>query len=208
MAVHLVKQGDSMTSISEQYSFFWQTIWNHPRNAELRQRRRNPNILMAGDRVFIPDKQLREESCETGRVHTFRMKSIPARLNLRLCNELQQPRSGVRYTLKVDGQTFSGAANEDGVLSHVIPPRARKAQLRLESGEEWDLDIGHMNPIDYASGVQARLKNLGYYQGEVSGTLDEATREAIQDFQRARGLDVTGEPDDATREALVAGHDS
>jgi N-acetylmuramoyl-L-alanine amidase len=208
MPVHIVKQGDSLTSISDQHGFFWQTIWNHARNAELRRLRRNPNILMAGDRVFIPDKRAKEESAATGRVHSFRAKTVPARLILRLLDGRQRPRTGIRYTLDVDGQTFSGATNEDGVLSHVIPPGAATAHLRLQTGEEWDLSIGHMNPIDYASGIQARLKNLGYYDGDASGTLDDATRDAIRAFQRAQGLAVTGEADDATREALVAAHQS
>jgi N-acetylmuramoyl-L-alanine amidase len=209
MPVHLVKQGDSMTSIADQYGFFWESIWNHDRNAELRRQRSNPNILLAGDRVFIPEKQPREENGDTGKVHTFRMKSIPARLTLRLCDEDGEPRAGVRYTLEVDGQKFTGETSADGIISHFIPPRAKKAHLRLEDeDEEWDLDIGHVNPVNYVSGVQCRLKNLGFYQGDISGRLDDETRNAIRDFQAAHGLEITGEPDAATRDALVAEHQS
>ena len=208
MPVHIVKQGDSLTSIADQYGFFWQTLWNHPRNSQLKAQRQNPNILMAGDQVFIPEKRLKDEPAETGKVHRFRVRGTPARLNLRLKDSDDQPRAGIQYTLKIDDQSFTGKTDADGKISHVIPPRALKAQLSLETGEQWNLDLGHINPVEYLSGVQARLKNLGYFHGQISGTIDEETREAIRIFQGARGLSVTGEPDQATRDALVEAHES
>jgi hypothetical protein len=36
MPVHIVKQRDCMSSIADQYGFFWETRWNHERNGELR----------------------------------------------------------------------------------------------------------------------------------------------------------------------------
>jgi hypothetical protein len=208
MPVHIVKQGDSLTSIADQYGFFWQTLWNHPRNSQLKAQRQNPNILMAGDQVFIPAKRLKDEPSETGKAHRFRVRGTPARLNLRLKDAYGQPRAGIQYTLKVDDQTFSGRTDGDGKLSHVIPPSALKAQLRLETGEQWNLDLGHINPVEYLSGVQARLKNLGYFKGQISGTMDDETRDALRVFQSAQGLSATGEPDQATRDALVDAHES
>jgi hypothetical protein len=163
---------------------------------------------MAGDQVFIPEKRSKNEPGETGKVHNFQLKGVPARLNLRLKDAWGQPRANVQYTLTVDDQSFSGRTGEDGLISEVIPPRALRAELRLETGEQWNLDLGHINPVEYASGVQARLKNLGYYRGEISGTLDDATREAIRAFQGERGLDPTGEPDQETRDALMEAHES
>ncbi|MGC9973362.1 MAG: LysM domain-containing protein [Bryobacteraceae bacterium] len=53
MPVHVVKQGDCMSSIADQYGFFWETLWNHERNAQLKERRKNPNVLMAGDPAVL-----------------------------------------------------------------------------------------------------------------------------------------------------------
>lgn len=206
MPIHVVKQGDCMSSIADQYGFFWQTLWNHERNAELKERRRDPNVLMAGDRVFIPDVRAKEESGETTRVHTFRLKGVPVKLNIQLMDINGQFRANVRYTLTVDGRRTTGVSGDDGMVSMVIPPRAKKGQLSLETGEEYELDLGYMNPVEYASGVQARLKNLGYYKGDISGTLDEETRKAIRRFQRDKNLPETGEADQATRDALLAEH--
>lgn len=195
-----------MNTIADQYGFFWHTLWNHERNAELKEQRKNPNVLMAGDRVFIPEKRQKVETGETAKVHTFRLKGVPVKLNVQLLDIGGRPRANVRYALTVDGKRTDGVAGSDGMVSEVIPPRARQAQLSLETGERYDLDLGHMNPIEYTSGVQARLKNLGYYKGEISGTLDDETRKAIRKFQRDRQLGDTGEPDQATRDALLAEH--
>ncbi len=206
MPVHIVKQGDCMNTIADQYGFFWYTLWNHERNAELKELRKNPNVLMAGDRVFIPEKRQKVETGETGKVHTFRLKGVPVKLNLELLDFDGTPRAGTQYTLTVDGKKITGVVPADGLISEVIPPRAKTAHLKLETGEEYDIDLGYMNPVEYASGVQARLKNLGYFKGEISGSLDDETRQALRRFQREQGLEATGEADQATRDALLTSH--
>jgi hypothetical protein len=210
MPYHDVKQGDSLSSIADQYGFFWETLWNHPNNAALREIRKSPNVLMARDRIFIPEKTAKEESGSTGQIHTFRLKGIPVRLNFRLLDEEDQPRSGLRYTLSVDGkQAAAGVTPGDGLIFAVISPRAKTAQVVVHAagGEEiYDFDIGHLNPPEFTSGIQARLKNLGYYLGEITGQMDEETGDALSQFQKDAGLPVTGEIDDTTRQALSDRH--
>ena len=52
--------------------------------------------------------------------------------------------------------------------------------------------------------AQEALKTLGYYQGEITGTLDASTTEAIKAFQKEKGLIVDGMPGPKTRKALKA----
>jgi N-acetylmuramoyl-L-alanine amidase len=40
--------------------------------------------------------------------------------------------------------------------------------------------------------LQARLRNLGFYNGAVDGVWGEGTQTAIENFQRARGLQPDG----------------
>lgn len=83
-AKYQVKQGECIGSIAYEHGFFWETLWNDSNNADLRQQRMNPNILLEGDAVFIPDLVLREESCATEQRHRFRLKGVPAKLRLRI----------------------------------------------------------------------------------------------------------------------------
>jgi peptidoglycan hydrolase-like protein with peptidoglycan-binding domain len=73
-----------------------------------------------------------------------------------------------------------------------------EATLKLDGGPAHTLRIGHLSPMrdtddDGVSGVQARLQNLGYYEGEVDGELGPETQDAIRAFQDDHALDATGE---------------
>jgi len=50
--------------------------------------------------------------------------------------------------------------------------------------------------------IQTRLQDWGYYDGELTGTLDSATTSAIIEFQSEHGITATGELDAATMNAL------
>lgn len=54
------------------------------------------------------------------------------------------------------------------------------------------LTVGELDPLapgrEGASAVQKILTNLGYYRGEITGELDDATRGAVRDFQQAHGI--------------------
>jgi TPR repeat protein len=45
--------------------------------------------------------------------------------------------------------------------------------------------------------IQARLGRLGVYSGRIDGVAGPRTREAIRDYEAAKGLPVTGSPSDA-----------
>lgn len=51
--------------------------------------------------------------------------------------------------------------------------------------------------------VQTRLKELGYYAGEITGTYDSATRTAVKSFQKKNGLKTDGICGSETQNALL-----
>jgi hypothetical protein len=208
MPNYSVKQGDCMSNIAYQYGFFWSTIWNHAENAALVKLRQDPNVLMPGDQVFIPDKDPKTESGATGQVHPFRMKGVPVKLKFELLDFDGTPRVGEAYTVDVDGATTNGVTGEDGMISVVIPPASKQAKVTItDTEEEYDFDLGYMNPVTSPAGLQARLKNLGYLKGEITGSIDDDTKQAIRRFQGEKGLDVTGEADAQTTNAVLAAHE-
>jgi len=51
--------------------------------------------------------------------------------------------------------------------------------------------------------VQQQLKELDYYKGEITGSLDENTAEAVKAFQKDHEIKIDGIPGKDTRKALT-----
>jgi papain like cysteine protease AvrRpt2/LysM domain-containing protein len=59
MTQYTVQRGDSLSLIARRFHIAnWQTIYNHPQNADFRRRRPNPNLIYPGDVVFLPDGRI------------------------------------------------------------------------------------------------------------------------------------------------------
>jgi hypothetical protein len=211
MIKHSVQQGDCVSSIAEQYGFYWETIWNDPGNAQLKQLRRDPNVLLPGDVLVVPDRRLREESRPTDAKHSFVRKGVPAKVKLRLVNLHQEPRPGLAYIADIDGEVRSGASDSDGYIEFTVKPSARKILLTIDDNgrqEKYQVPLGHLDPIKEAAGVRKRLANIGFVCGPESGSLIDGTREALRAFQTQMDLPATGEADDATCAKLQEVHGS
>jgi hypothetical protein len=73
--------------------------------------------------------------------------------------------------------------------------------------ERYDYDgpiytYGNLLPDQVIINVQHALKELGYYAGDVNGSLGVNTRRALTAYQQDYGLDATGAVDEATVRAL------
>jgi putative peptidoglycan binding protein len=73
--------------------------------------------------------------------------------------------------------------------------------------ERYDYDgpiytYGNLLPDQVIINVQHALKALGYYAGDVNGSLGVNTRRALTAYQQDYGLDATGVVDEATVRAL------
>ena len=58
---HTVRAGDCISSIAFERGFFPDTIWNHGDNSDLKTRREDPNVLLPGDVVVVPDKVKKQQ---------------------------------------------------------------------------------------------------------------------------------------------------
>ena len=202
MPTHTVSQGESIISIASSYGFFWKTIWEHGSNASLKEKRKNPNVLLVGDEVFIPEKKLKEVTKGTDGSHKFKRKGEPVKLKLQL-KMMDEPRANEKYSLDIGGKLIKGTTDGDGNLEEFIPNNASSATLILKDGkEQYSIRIGELDPVDEISGIQQRLNNLGFDCGSDAGELGEATKEALKKFQARHELTVTGEPDGATKSKL------
>lgn len=204
-----VKQGDCIMSIADKFGFRWETIWNHPDNADLKRLRKDPNILFPGDIAVIPDKTPRFETSPTDQLAKFVKKTPPAQVRLRLLDMKHQARPNVDYTADADGVISSGKSDGDGYITIPVPPKAQTLKLSVIEGsktDEYTLPLGSIDPIEELSGVQQRLANLGYPCGSEQGTMGESTKAALRAFQKEMKLDATGQLDDTTRQKLKQMH--
>jgi hypothetical protein len=204
MPQYTVRQGDSITSIAFEQGFYWETIWQHPNNAGIRELRENPYVLHPGDELFIPDRQTRQVSGSSEQRHRFRRRGVPERFSVRLLDENEAPRTSEPYTLLIDGVVHQGNTDSDGMIQASVLPNARQGRLIVgEQGREtFHIRLGHLDPPDGISGIQARLRNLGLYHGDIDGQLNPETIAAIEAFQEEKDLEITGEMDDDTRGCL------
>jgi len=203
MAEYEVQQGECINSIAKEFGFIWSTIWDHPKNAALKQKRKDHNILYPGDVVFIPDIRPRVEDGATEQVHQFKLKDDRCKLRIRLLVN-DKPRAGEVYRLKIDGKLFEGKTDGDGWIEQMIAPDAKEGQLILPNAhEEYPLLLGHMDPINHMSGIQKRLENLGFYIGEkADGIFGPKTASGVKAFQRKYGLTIDGIPGPKTQAKL------
>ncbi|HEV7925628.1 MAG TPA: peptidoglycan-binding domain-containing protein [Verrucomicrobiae bacterium] len=205
---YVVQSGDCISSIAYENGFFWKTLWNLSQNAGLKSKRKNPNVLLAGDIVHIPDLRIKQEPGATEKRHKFRLKGVPEKLRMKLLDANHKPRANLDYIIIIDGNSRRGTTDGNGELIESIPPNAKSGKIVLagDNTHPITLSLGHLDPISEVSGLKSRLLNLGFYKGPIDGNFDDATKQAICAFQTKQGLPVTGVADDATTAQLQKAH--
>ncbi len=212
MPYHDVQQGETLLGLAAANGLEgWQDILDRPENAELKKKRTDPGILKAGDRVFIPNKEMGHEPAAVDAKHTFKIGPPKAWIRLAVKDAAGQAYAGKKYELAVAGKTVSGNLPADGVVEQAVPIDTTAGTLTVWTADGvsqvWELKIGYMDPADEVSGIQARLNNLGFDCGGADGVEDEETQAAVRAFQVLTGLEPTGAIDDALREKLLSFYD-
>jgi hypothetical protein len=211
--IHVVAQGEYLSMIAAEYGFRDYTIiWDHPNNAQLKEQRKNPNVLFPGDNLFIPDKEEKEETGVTSKRHTFQVKQEKLKLRIVLEDIYEKPITNAPCVLFVEEQRFQVTTDGKGKIEQEIPLNAQKGLLVITSDQtpfENDLlplKIGHLDPVDNISGQRARLNNLGYFAGDSDDPKDPAFLSAAEEFQCDHGLTVDGEVGPQTQAKLKQVH--
>lgn len=198
--IHIVSQGEHLPSIAKRYGFSdWKTIYDHPKNKDLKDKRPNPNILYPGDQVFIPKKEFKQSDIQSGKKFTIKMKSLVAKLAIVMKKEDEKPFANVKYKIKIGERTTNGSTDGDGKITMEVDPDVTDIDLTLlldekdpEATVRRRLKVGYLDPIDEITGMQARLNNLGYQAGSIPDANDPRFRSAVEEFQCDHKLKVDG----------------
>ncbi len=212
---YTVVKGDCFENIAKRFGFGdYKVLYNHPQNADLKRKRPQPNLLAVGDKIFIPDKNLGEESCATEKRHTFQILAKKVKLRVVVKDDKGRFFADKKYELKVGLKVFNGNTDGRGFIEQEIPADAKRAILKVFTEDEklkvltWHLAVGSLGPVDTDYGVHGRLKNLGFYSGSLDGkTDDKKTKDSVEVFQKKNSMTVNGNVDDALRNKLRETHD-
>lgn len=217
MRPYVIRQGDHLTKLAAAMGFAAEEVWTDPANEGLRASRADSNMLAPGDVLWVPVTPKEGLPISPGGIRKF-VATIPkVRVDVLL-------RDGVKvlgnepYVLEGLSQPVMGTSDREGKLTILAPAHTREVSLRLpERGMVLPVRIGDLDPPEERSGVRQRLAHLGYHGLEPwtrsegrreAADEEERLRRAIRRFQEDRGLNVTGDADEATRTALIAVHGS
>ena len=225
---HYVKPGEYLAQIARNYGFVdFHTLWDAPENQDLKNKRKNPNILFPGDKLVIPDKELGEETRSTEKKHKFELQGEKLLLRIQLLDLKDKPVEGHEGTLTIEGDSKEFKTGSDGIVEKEISVRDAGGKLLGQAKPEAKnpfqlpleipLKIGRLDPADEVTGQMARLNNLGYNAGEVPdhkpGDAEaEKLRKspqflsAVEEFQCDHQLKVDGKCGQHTQDKLVKVH--
>lgn len=197
---HIVSQGEHTFGIARDYGFSdYHKIWDHPNNADLKSKRKNPNTLFPGDHLYIPDLQTGEYSGSTDQQHSFRARNSKLKLRLTLEDQYEKPIASAACLLVIETESHHLTTDGAGKIELEIPPSAHNATLVIQDAQQTPyagltipIKIGDLDPLEEVSGQRARLNNLGYVCAE-TGSADSAEfRSAVEEFQCEQELQVDG----------------
>jgi hypothetical protein len=208
--VHKVSPGESAEFVAWTYGHEdLKPVWSHGGNAELRERRADPNILMPGDSLVVPEANRREYSLATGQRHRITIKIPRKELRLRVLAHNDEPLANAKYRLTLDNvsEPREGTTDGDGLLKEKVRIDIRGALLVVD-GRRFRLRFNYLNPFpakpdESASGVSSRLANLGYEAGGASESDNPTLASALALFQADANIEVTGKLDPATKDQLA-----
>jgi hypothetical protein len=188
---YTVADGDTIFTIAEHFHFsYWETIYYHADNAQLRKDCPDPFRLKAGVSVAIPDRQNRVIELETDKRHTVTVRKLRVPCRLVLTNDDGKPLADVRYRLSAGGHDFSGRTSDEGVIEQEVPTNTKKGTLSLQFGDgedsiaSFEVIFTHGLPAsDRIRQLQYKLNLLGFDAGPLDGELNDETKEALMAFK-------------------------
>ncbi len=202
------QSGDHLEAIAHRFGVTADAIRNEPSNAKLAKKRGDMSMLAAGDVLYIPARERTFAAASVGSSNKFVAQVPKVQLHLNLADG-ESKHANVPFTVDGAGPQMKGTTDGDGHVNIAVPVTVKSIRLTLsDTGHTFDVSVGGLDPIEETSGVQMRLQHLGFYGGPINGDLSDHTRAGIRAFQTSQKMDATGEPDDATLDALKKAHGS
>jgi hypothetical protein len=169
---------DFLLQLAYKFGFEADTIWNDEKNSALRQLRQNPNILLPGDVLYIPEQAYKEPAAKdlaTGQTNSFTADAPTVTLTCKFVGAETTTFASRAYTVKDLDQLTGLTTDGDGVATFKVPVTLPTATIVFtDTGDSFALNVGAMDPINTLPGTFKRLQNLGYIDRDATPDLDLA----------------------------------
>jgi N-acetylmuramoyl-L-alanine amidase len=131
---YVIGAGDCLYSVAFEHGFLWKTLWDLPQNADLKQQRKDPALLLEGDQIFIPPIKPKKQSAGSDAQYRYRLKGVPAKLRLKVVEEVPKHSSPPPPAADPSSDTLHVTA-EDPVVETQFETKPRaNAQYQLIVG--------------------------------------------------------------------------
>jgi hypothetical protein len=171
MRPYVVCTNEYLLKIAFKFGFDADSVWNDPSNDDLRKLRPDPNILLAGDVLYIPDdKPPVVHSLVTGTTNEFVSPDPPTVVVTQTFGQVDPKAYSSKAFTVTELENLTGLTTDgNGTATFPVPVTLDSVSVVFtDSGEVWRLILGGMDPIDTLVGVFKRLQNLHYIAGSVA----------------------------------------
>lgn len=226
--IHVVADGDRMSKIAHDNGFADYHALYMAQPEAFRKKRPNPEILMPGDEIVLPDKIEEKHSAADRKAQKYEEDTKLPEVRVTLVSAGQAVANRT-FTVIVDPPAGRPAAplgtvksDGKGAVKLHVDPGARKVILVCQDPPfQVALRLGTLRPVTEPGGVEQRLDNLGYRlpispaSPPAGSDAEKKAREAHERrigkqaarFQEDRKKPADGKIDADLRDLLVKAHE-
>jgi hypothetical protein len=209
MIPYVVRTGDHLPLIAMRTGVDADTIWNDPKNAELKKLRGSPNILCVGDILYIPAPPPKNWlPLNVGASNKF-TAAVPAITLSVTFTQGGKALANVECVVRDLPSAGKLTTDGSGKLVVKVPLTMQVVVIEVPSLHlVRTLKLGHLDPVTETTGVIQRLQNLGYTspRTSVNPSDDDHLACLVAAFQADNGLPATGNVDTDTANMLQKVH--
>jgi hypothetical protein len=197
MRPYVIRDGDHLLRLATSMGFDADSVWADPRNADLCEARPSMHILCPGDLLYVPQVVRKWQKVTTGAVNRYVANIPKIKIALTFTSE-GEPVASEPCSIRELPELGDLTTDAQGTLRFEAPVTLHVVTVDFPGvGVFQTLRIGNLDPISVDSGVEQRLRNLGFCSSDPSGDdgpEDEDSKDDADD-QNADGADPSDSGD-------------
>jgi len=168
---YTVKSGDRMSKIAFEHGFKDYHALYEAQSAAFKKKRPNPEILLEGDEVTLPEKIDDKHAADDKKTQKYIQDTTLPELRIHI-KAFGKPLASKDFTVLIESDPYTkakpykgtGTTDAKGIAKFNVDPRVTTVVLSFKDPPlECKLLVGSLHPVDEPGGVEQRLGDLGYF---------------------------------------------